>query len=223
MPLGTPSIKYLNVRRLGANVVLHGADFDEAKQECANLQASSDLTNIPPYDDPYVVAGQGTVAVEILRQTDLSTLDAIFVGVGGGGLIAGIAAYVRRVAPPQVKVIGVETRDQDAMTRSMASGSRQMLGEVGLFSDGTAVRIVGEETFRLCSEFVDKTVLVTNDEVCAAIKDVFEGNVYSLSTSSRPQLIASICCRYPICSGACGCARRCRDEEVYRGSRSGWI
>lgn len=175
MPLATPSIKTRNVERLGAKVVLHGADFDEAKMECARLEKVYGLTNIPPYDDPYVIAGQGTVALEIFHQTNPEEIDAIFVCVGGGGLLAGIAAYVKRIAPPGLKVIGVETMDGDAMTRSRASGKRELLSEVGLFSDGTAVRIVGEETFRVCNELVDEMVLVNNDEICAAIKNVFEG------------------------------------------------
>jgi threonine dehydratase len=177
MPLNTPSIKWSNVERLGAKVVLHGADFDEAKREAARLQEVHGLTNIPPYDEPYVIAGQGTVAVEILRQTDPAKLDAIFVAVGGGGLLAGTVAYVRSVAPPGVKVIGVETHDGDALTKSLAAGERVTLPEVGLFSDGTAVRIVGEEPFRICRDLVEEMVLVSNDEICAAIKDVFEGEV----------------------------------------------
>jgi threonine dehydratase len=183
MPLNTPSIKWSNVERLGAKVVLHGADFDEAKREGARLQIVHGLTNIPPYDEPYIIAGQGTASVEILRQTDPAKLDAIFVAVGGAGLLAGTAAYVKSVAPPSVKVIGVETYDGDALTKSLAAGERVTLPEVGLFSDGTAVRIVGEETFRLCQELVDDMVLVSNDEICAAIKDVFEGQ--SISTRER--------------------------------------
>lgn len=175
MPLNTPSIKYLNVSRLGAKVVLHGADFDEAKKECNRLALLHGLTNIPPFDDPYVIAGQGTVAVEIARQTDVNDLAAIFVCVGGGGLLAGILTYIKAVAPPGVKVIGVETFDADALNQSLAKGERMMLNEVGLFADGTAVRQIGEETWRICAEMVDEIVLVSNDEVCAAIKDVFEG------------------------------------------------
>jgi threonine dehydratase len=180
MPLNTPSIKYNNVSRLGAKVVLHGADFDEAKRECARLETLHGLTNIPPFDDPYVIAGQGTIAVEIARQTDVNELDAIFVCVGGGGLLAGILTYIKAVAPPHVKVIGVETYDADALNQSLRAGERLTLNEVGLFADGTAVRQVGEETWRICADLVDEIVLVSNDEVCAAIKDVFEGSSYFL-------------------------------------------
>lgn len=181
MPLNTPSIKYLNVDRLGAKVVLFGSDFDEAKRECSRLALLHGLTNIPPFDDPYVIAGQGTVAVEISRQTDLNGLDAIFVCVGGGGLLAGILTYIKAVAPPHLKVIGVETYDADALNQSLKAGERLTLKEVGLFADGTAVRQIGEETFRLCAELVDEIILVSNDEVCAAIKDVFEGMFLSPS------------------------------------------
>lgn len=176
MPMNTPSIKFKNVQRLGSNVLLHGENFDAAKAECARLEREKGWTNIPPYDDPFVIAGQATVAVEILRQLDnLQELDAVFVCVGGGGLLAGIATYIKAVAPPHVKVIGVETVDADALTKSLAAGKRVLLDEVGLFADGTAVRIVGEECWRLLSAgIVDDMILVNNDEVCAAIKDIFE-------------------------------------------------
>jgi threonine dehydratase len=177
MPLNTPSIKYLNVDRLGAKVVLHGADFDEAKRECARLAQVHGMTIIPPFDDPYIIAGQGTAAVEILRQTDVSQLDAVFVPVGGGGFLAGIAAYIKAVAPPNVKVIGVETHDADCLAQTLKLGQRMLLTEVGLFADGTAVRQMGEETVRVCANLVDEIILVSNDELCAAIKDVFEGEL----------------------------------------------
>ncbi|GAA6022683.1 hypothetical protein JCM11491_000565 [Sporobolomyces phaffii] len=173
MPLNTPSIKYDNVARLGAKVVLHGSDFDEAQKECARLATMHGLTVIPPFNDPYIIAGQGTAAVEILRQTDVAKLDAVFVPVGGGGFLAGMAAYIKAVAPPHVKVIGVETYDADALTQTLRAGSRLTLTEVGLFADGTAVRQMGDESLRVCSELVDELVLVSNDELCAAIKDVF--------------------------------------------------
>ncbi|KAG0143677.1 hypothetical protein CROQUDRAFT_672821 [Cronartium quercuum f. sp. fusiforme G11] len=174
MPLATPSIKYKNVSRLGSSVLLHGSDFDEAKRECGTRAIEGGLTNVPPFDEPYVIAGQGTIGLEILKQTDMHTLDAIFVCVGGGGLLAGIAAYVKGIAPPSLKVIGVECEDQTAMRDSLLKGERVVLKEVGLFSDGTAVRVVGEETFRVCKTLVDEMVIVTNDELCASIKDVFE-------------------------------------------------
>lgn len=183
MPMGTPAIKYKNVSRLGSKVLLHGTDFDEAKRECNSRALSEGLTNVPPFDEPYVIAGQGTIGLEILKQTDMHSLDGIFVCVGGGGLLAGIAAYVKRIAPPGLKVIGVECEDQTAMRDSLLKGERVVLDEVGLFSDGTAVRVVGEETFRICKTLVDEMVTVTNDELCASIKDVFEGQ-YGLSNTN---------------------------------------
>ncbi|SGY14494.1 BQ5605_C010g06204 [Microbotryum silenes-dioicae] len=174
MPLNTPSIKYMNVDRLGAKVVLHGADFDEAKKECDRLAKVHGLTIIPPFDDPYIIAGQATAAVEILRQTDVNQLDAVFVPVGGGGFLAGIASYIKAVAPPHVKVIGVETYDADCLAQTLKAGQRLMLNEVGLFADGTAVRQMGEESVRVCAALVDEIILVSNDELCAAIKDIFE-------------------------------------------------
>ncbi len=177
MPQGTPSIKVRNVVRLGAKVVLHGSDFDEAKIECARLAQAHGLIFVPPYDDPLVIAGQGTVGMEILKQVhDSSTLDGIFASVGGGGLVAGICEYVKRIGDPRTKVMGVETFDGDAMARSLEKGERVTLSEVGPFSDGTAVKIVGEEPFRICKERLDGIVKVDNDEICAAIKDVFDGS-----------------------------------------------
>ncbi|GAA6063076.1 hypothetical protein JCM10212_003134 [Sporobolomyces blumeae] len=173
MPLNTPSIKYQNVSRLGAKVVLHGSDFDEAQRECARLAKVHGLTIIPPFNDPFVIAGQGTAAVEVLRQTDVSKLDAVFVPVGGGGFLAGMAAYIKAVAPPHVKVVGVETYDADCLTQTLTQGKRLTLNEVGLFADGTAVRQMGDESLRVAAELVDELVLVSNDELCAAIKDVF--------------------------------------------------
>lgn len=173
MPAGTPAIKHANVSRLGSKVVLVGQNFDEAKIEGARLAEKHNLVNIPPFDDPYVIAGQGTIAMEILRQTNVVNLKAVFVCVGGGGLIAGIAAYVKRIAP-HVKIVGVETYDADAMKRSLDAKKHVVLKDVGLFADGTAVKVVGNETFRLCQELVDEIVLVSTDELCAAIKDVFE-------------------------------------------------
>ncbi|KAF9349437.1 hypothetical protein BGX26_012261 [Mortierella sp. AD094] len=173
MPTPTPEIKSRNVKRLGSTVILHGNNFDEAKAECERLTEAENYTNIPPFDDPYVIAGQGTIGAEILRQHSLEEIDAIFCTVGGGGLIAGVAAYVKRVAP-HIKIVGCETVDANAMTMSLRAGYRVELREVGLFADGAAVKIVGEEPFRLCQSFVDEMVEVTNDEICAAIKDIFE-------------------------------------------------
>ncbi|EHY52451.1 threonine deaminase [Exophiala dermatitidis] len=173
MPQGTPAIKHLNVSRMGGSVVLHGADFDSAKEHCHMLEKQYGLTNIPPFDDPYVIAGQGTIGMELLRQASLQKLQAIFCCVGGGGLIAGIGVYVKRIAP-HVKIIGVEASDANALVQSLKAGKRVLLREVGLFADGAAVKTVGEETFRLCQEVVDEVIQVSTDEICAAIKDVFE-------------------------------------------------
>lgn len=173
MPIPTPAIKWRNVQRLGAEVILFGDDFDEAKRECARITKEEGLLDIPPFDDPYVIAGQGTIGMEILRQHDLSKISTIFIPVGGGGLIAGIGSYVKRIAP-HIKIIGVEASDANAMYQSLNETERVLLNEVGLFADGAAVRMVGEETFRLAKSLVDDVVLVNNDEVCAAIKDIFE-------------------------------------------------
>jgi threonine dehydratase len=161
------------VRRLGAEVVLYGDDFDEAKKECARLTKEEGLKDIPPFDDPYVIAGQGTIGMEILRQHDLNKISTIFIPIGGGGLVAGIGSYVKRIAP-HIKIIGVEAHDANAMHESLKAQERVLLNEVGLFADGAAVRMVGEENYRLAKGMIDDVVLVTNDEVCAAIKDVFE-------------------------------------------------
>ncbi|KAK6340906.1 threonine deaminase [Orbilia brochopaga] len=173
MPMGTPAIKHINVARLGSKVVLHGLDFDAAKEECKRLSLEQGLTNISPFDDPYVIAGQGTIGMELVRQCNIRDLKAVFCCIGGGGLIAGISVYLKRIAP-HVKVIGVETYDANAMYQSMKAKERVTLGEVGLFADGAAVRLVGEETFRLCQQNVDEILQVSTDEICAAIKDVFE-------------------------------------------------
>ncbi|GMG00298.1 unnamed protein product [[Candida] boidinii] len=174
MPVATPSIKYQNVSRLGSRVVLFGDEFDSAKVECTRLTTEHGYTNIPPFDHPYVIAGQGTIAMEILRQVKTKNLKAIFVAVGGGGLISGIASYIKRLAP-HVKVIGVETFDADDLYQSLKAGKRVQLNNVGLFADGTAVKLIGEETFKVCQEVgIDEVVKVSTDEICAAIKDVFE-------------------------------------------------
>lgn len=173
MPSGTPAIKHLNVSRLGGSVVLHGNDFDAAKVEAHRMEKLHGLTSIPPFDDPYVVAGQGTIGMEVLRQANLQNLEAVFCAVGGGGLIAGAGVYIKRIAP-QVRVVGVEAHDANAMAQSLKLGSPVQLNEVGLFADGAAVKAVGAEPFRLCREVVDEIIQVSTDEICAAIKDAFE-------------------------------------------------
>jgi threonine dehydratase len=172
MPVTTPSIKVDAVRALGAEVVLVGDSYTDAATHATALAAEQGLTFVHPYDDPDVIAGQGTIGLEILRQAGRS-LDAIFIPVGGGGLAAGVAAVVKRLRPG-VRVIGVEPDDADAMARSIREGRRVVLDQVGLFADGVAVRQVGEETFRLCRELLDDVILVDTDAICAAIKDVFE-------------------------------------------------
>ena len=173
MPEGTPDIKHRNVSRLGGSVILHGPDFDSAKDEAHRLQIAHGLKMIPPFDDPYVIAGQGTIGMELLRQTNLQDLEAVFCCVGGGGLISGTGVYIKRLAP-HVKIIGVETYDANALVKSLQNGRRVVLDEVGLFADGAAVKTLGEETFRLCQEVVDDVIQVSTDELCAAIKDIFE-------------------------------------------------
>jgi threonine dehydratase len=172
MPITTPRIKVNAVAARGAEVVLHGDSYAEAYQKALKLKRARALTYVHPFDDPEVIAGQGTIGMEILRQHP-GTIDAIFVPVGGGGLISGIAAYVKRVRP-SIKVIGVEPVDAAAMARSLKAGKRIKLDHVGLFADGVAVKQVGRETFRLCRSLVDEMVLADTDEMCAAIKDVFE-------------------------------------------------
>ncbi|WFD00873.1 threonine ammonia-lyase [Malassezia yamatoensis] len=206
MPKATPSIKWENVQRLGAKVVFHGSNFDEAKAECARLAAVHDLKIVPPFDHPLVIAGQGTVGVEMGSQVDFTNVDAVFCCVGGGGLLSGVAAYIKRVAPPHVKVIGVETFDADALTQSLEKGERVTLNEVGLFSDGTAVRVIGQECFRLCHELVDGMVRVTNDEICAAIKDIFE-DTRSVTEPAGALAVAGMK-RYIAATDAAGSAKR---------------
>ena len=172
MPVTTPDIKVNAVRGRGAKVVLHGDSYDEAAAHARKLEKRGRLTYVHPYDDPDVIAGQGTIAMEILRQHP-EPIAAIFVAIGGGGLIAGIAAYVKRLRP-EIKIIGVEPTDADAMYQSLKAGRRVKLKQVGLFADGVAVKQVGKETFRLCRELVDDVIRVDTDAMCAAIKDVFE-------------------------------------------------
>ncbi|NER97408.1 MAG: threonine ammonia-lyase, biosynthetic [Symploca sp. SIO1B1] len=172
MPVTTPQVKVNAVKARGGEVVLHGDAFDEAYTYARQIEADKGLTFIHPFDDPYVIAGQGTIGMEILRQYQ-QPIHAIFVAIGGGGLISGIAAYVKRLRP-EIKIIGAEPADSDAMYQSLKAGKRVRLSNVGLFADGVAVREVGEETFRLCREYVDEVIRVDTDATCAAIKDVFE-------------------------------------------------
>ena len=172
MPATTPQIKISAVAARGARVVLFGDSYDDAYAHSLKIAKREKLTFVHPYDDPDVIAGQGTVGMEILRQHG-GPIDAIFVAVGGGGLILGIGSYVKRLRP-EIRLIGVQPIDADAMTRSLAAGRRVKLSQVGLFADGVAVKRVGAETLRLCRELVDEMILVDNDAICAAIKDVFE-------------------------------------------------
>ena len=172
MPQTTPQIKVQAVIDLGAEVVLHGDDYDSAFEHALALVRERNLILVHPFDDPDVIAGQGTIAVEIVRQSG-GALDAVFVPVGGGGLLAGIAVYIKYLYPG-VRVIGVEPEDAAGMHDSLRAGRRVTLERVGIFADGVAVRRVGEETFALCRGQVDEIVLTSSDEICAAIQDVFE-------------------------------------------------
>jgi len=172
MPVTTPLVKVNAVKMRGGEVILHGDTYDDACAYARELEAEKNLTFIHPFDDPDVIAGQGTIGMEILRQYQ-KPIHAIFVAIGGGGLISGISAYIKRLRP-EIKIIGVEPIDSDAMSRSLKAGHRVRLDQVGLFADGVAVREVGEETFRLCQQYVDEILLVDTDNTCAAIKDVFE-------------------------------------------------
>ena len=172
MPVTTPRVKVDAVQALGGEVVLHGDSYSDAYLHALEVQKAEGLTFVHPFDDPDVIAGQGTVGMEILRQHQ-GPLDAVFVAIGGGGLISGVAAYIKAVRP-EVRVIGVQTVDSDAMLRSVKAGKRVQLHDVGLFADGTAVKLVGEETFRVARLLVDDYVVVDTDEVCAAIKDIFQ-------------------------------------------------
>jgi threonine dehydratase len=171
MPVTTPQMKVDAVRALGGEVVLHGESYSDAYTHAVQLEKKQGLTFVHPFDDPDVIAGQGTIAMEILRQHQ-GPLDAVFVAIGGGGLISGVANYIKAVRP-EVKVIGVQMNDSDAMVRSVNAKKRVTLADVGLFADGTAVKLVGEETFRVARGLVDDYVIVDTDAVCAAIKDIF--------------------------------------------------
>jgi threonine dehydratase len=175
MPTTTPQVKIDAVKGFGGEVVLHGDSYSDAYTHALTLQKKQGLTFVHPFDDPDVIAGQGTIAMEMLRQLQsLGTdrLDAVFVAIGGGGLISGVANYIKAIRP-DIRIIGVQMTDSDAMMRSVGEGERVNLPDVGLFSDGTAVKLVGEETFRISRELVDEFMAVDTDAVCAAIKDVF--------------------------------------------------
>jgi len=172
MPATTPSIKVEAVLALGAEVVLHGDAYDAAYEHAVHLASERQMVFVHPFDDPDVIAGQGTVGMEILRQAP-GHIDAIFVAIGGGGLIAGIATYVKHLSP-DTRVIGVQPEDSSAMYQSLKKGERVTLDRVGIFADGVAVKRVGEETFRLARKYVDEVLLVSSDEICSAIQDTFE-------------------------------------------------
>ena len=172
MPKTTPDVKVNNVRRLGGKVVLHGDAYDDAAEYAQKLVVEKGMTYVHPFDDPDVIAGQGTVAMEILRQ-ESGPIEAIFVPVGGGGLIAGIATYVKYLRP-EIKIIGVESEDSACMYEALKAGERVILSQVGIFADGVAVAQAGENTFELAQKFVDEIVTVSTDEICAAIKDIYD-------------------------------------------------
>ena len=172
MPRTTPDIKVTAVRDLGAEITLTGDTYADAQAHCDSLVASTGMTFVHPFDDELVIAGQGTIALEILRHP-LGNVDAVFVPVGGGGLIAGIASYIKAIRP-EIRVVGVEPFEADAMYQSLAAGRRVALDRVGIFADGVAVRQVGQRAFSIAQHAVDEVVRVTNDEICAAIKDVFD-------------------------------------------------
>jgi len=172
MPTTTPRVKVDAVASLGGEVVLHGDSYSDAYEHSQTLLKANKLTFVHPFDDPDVIAGNGTIAMEILRQHP-DPITAVFVPVGGGGLIAGIATYIKLIRP-DIQVIGVQTRDSDAMARSVKAGRRVRLHDVGIFSDGTAVKLVGSETFRLTRQYVDDFVTVDTESLCASIRDVFQ-------------------------------------------------
>lgn len=171
MPITTPEIKVLAAKNLGGEVILHGNNFDEAKEHANALAKRHHYTFIPPFDHPAVIIGQGTIGVELLQQNN--HLDYIFVPVGGGGIAAGIAVFIKQLMP-QIKVIAVEAEDSACLQAALACGSPTMLDNVGTFADGVAVKQMGSETFRLCQQYLDGIITVSSDEICAAIKDIFE-------------------------------------------------
>jgi threonine dehydratase len=190
MPLTSPDIKVQAVADLGGEIVLHGDDYDQAYEHAIELARQRGLVFVHPFDDPDVIAGQGTIAMEILRQQHGDDIDAIFVPVGGGGLIAGIAAYAKALYP-RIKIIGVEPEDAAGMYESLRAGKRITLERVGMFADGVAVRRVGEETFRLARQYVDEIILVTTDQICAAIQDIFQ-DTRSIAEAAGALAVAGI-------------------------------
>ncbi|HDR1195878.1 threonine ammonia-lyase, biosynthetic [Pasteurella multocida] len=188
MPQNTPSIKVDAVRGFGGEVLLHGANFDEAKAKAIELAESKNMTFIPPFDHPAVIAGQGSIAMELLQQN--SQIDRIFVPVGGGGLAAGIAVLIKQLMP-EIKVIGVESKDSACLYRALKAGKPIDLDRVGLFADGVAVKRIGNETFRVCQQYIDDVVLVDGDEICAAVKDIFE-NVRAIAEPSGALSLAGL-------------------------------
>ncbi|AWI50769.1 threonine ammonia-lyase, biosynthetic [Actinobacillus porcitonsillarum] len=188
MPQNTPTIKVDAVRGFGGEVLLFGANFDEAKAKALELSQELNMTFIHPFDAPAVIAGQGTIGMELVQQR--SDLDRIFVPVGGGGLIAGIAILVKQLLP-NIKVIGVESKDSACLYHALKAGKPVDLDRVGLFADGIAVKRIGDETFRICQQYVDEVVLVDNDEICAALKDIFE-NVRAVAEPSGATSLAGL-------------------------------
>jgi len=172
MPVTTPKLKVDAVHALGGEIVLRGDSYSDAYARALEIEQAEGLTFVHPFDDPDVIAGQGTIAMELLRQHQ-GPIDAVFVAIGGGGLVSGVAAYIKALRP-EIKVIGVQAQDSDAMIRSVRAGRRVTLSDVGLFADGTAVKLVGAETFRVARALVDDFVTVDTDAACAAIKDVFQ-------------------------------------------------
>jgi threonine dehydratase len=189
MPVTTPRIKVNAVRAFGARTVLHGDTYDEAYAYAQELVQKQDMAFIHPYDDPDVIAGQGTIGMEIARQHP-DSMEAVFVPVGGGGLIAGIAAYLKNLRP-NVKIIGVEPEDAPSMQQALEKGRRVTLDQVGIFADGVAVRCVGKEPFRLARKYVDEVLLVSTDEICAAIKDIFD-DTRTMSETAGALAVAGI-------------------------------
>ncbi|MGY6090935.1 threonine ammonia-lyase, biosynthetic [Avibacterium paragallinarum] len=188
MPQNTPSIKVEAVRHFGGEVLLYGANFDEAKSKAIELSKSKNMTFIPPFDHPLVIAGQGTLALELLQQS--SNIDRVFVPVGGGGLAAGVAVLIKQLMP-EIKVIGVESKDSACLYHALKAGQPVDLERVGLFADGVAVKRIGDETFRLCQQYLDDVVLVDGDEICAAMKDIFE-NVRAIAEPSGAVSLAGL-------------------------------